>query len=74
MSRADLILFRMKDAAQALKRENGLQVHRSYWVARPAIEEVRREGGKITLCLKNGIRVPVSDSFAPKVRKAGWLV
>ncbi len=69
----DLILFRMKDAVRELQTENGLQVHRSFWVARGAVADVSKESNKLTLILKNGIRVPVSNTYAPTVRRAGWV-
>ncbi len=69
----DLILLRLKDALQELQGANGLQVHRSYWVARSAVSAAERKGRKAALILKNGMRVPVSESFLPAVRAAGWL-
>ena len=69
----DLILFRLKDAVAELAGAKGMQVHRSYWVARDAVELVEKSGRKTTLILKNGLRVPVSESFQPAVREAGWL-
>ena len=70
---SDLILFRLKDALAELDGANGMQVHRSYWVARDAIEAPAGKGRKTVLILKNGLRVPVSESFLPAVREAGWL-
>ena len=69
----DLILFRLKDALTELEGADGMQVHRSYWVARNAVQRVERKGRKTTLILSNGLHVPVSESFLPAVRKAGWL-
>ncbi len=70
---SDLILFRLKDALAELDGADGMQVHRSYWVARDAIEAIERKGRKVILVLKNGQNVPVSESFMPAVRDAGWL-
>ena len=69
----DLILFRLKDAVSELAGADGMQVHRSYWVARAAVANTEKKGRKTTLLLKNGLRVPVSESFLPIVREAGWL-
>ena len=68
-----LILFRMKDAVAELAGARGMQVHCSYWVARDAVERAERMGRQTTLTLGNGLRVPVSESFLPAVRAAGWL-
>ncbi len=70
---SDLILFRLKDALAELDGADGMQVHRSYWVARDAIEAIERKGRKVILVLKNGLHVPVSESFLPAVRDANWL-
>lgn len=70
---SDLILFRLKDALAELDGADGMQVHRSYWVAREAIEAIERKGRKTMLVLKNGQQVPVSESFMAAVRDAGWL-
>lgn len=69
----DLILFRLKDALSELAGADGMQVHRSYWVARTAVANLESKGRKTTLTLSNGLRVPVSESFLPSVREAGWL-
>lgn len=71
---SDLILMRLRDAVAELDGVPGLQVHRSHWVAADAVAAVeRRPDGKMTLVLTNGLRVPVSRSYAGDVRAAGWL-
>lgn len=69
----DLILMRLRDALGELEGLDGLQVHRSYWVARAAVAEVARDGRKTRLRLSNGLEVPVSESRLPGLREAGWL-
>lgn len=68
-----LILMRMKDAVAELAEVDGRQVHRSYWVARAAVRQSWRAGRKRRLALDNGLEVPVSDSFAPALKAAGWF-
>lgn len=70
---SDLILMRLRDAVAELQGLDGLQVHRSYWVAAQAVTGVERKpDGKAVLLLRNGLRVPVSRSYASTVRAAGW--
>ncbi len=69
----DLILHRMKDAVKELNEADGLQIHRSYWVARCAVRSVERKDRTITLLLKNGLNAPVSETYASKLREAGWF-
>ena len=69
----ELILMRLADAVRELEGGGGLQVHRSWWVARGAVAEARRGDGKATLTLVNGARVPVSRAYARALREAGWF-
>jgi hypothetical protein len=68
-----LLLLRLRDAMEEVAGVEGLQVHRSWWVARAAVVRVRREGQRLMLRLANGIDVPVSRGSATRLRKAGWL-
>lgn len=70
---SDLLLLRLADAVAELEGIEGAQVHRSWWVARDAVADVRRGDGRATLTLKDGAQVPVSRSFAPALRQAGWF-
>ncbi|WP_307833661.1 LytTR family DNA-binding domain-containing protein [Azospirillum brasilense] len=70
---SDLILMRLRDAIAELAGLDGMQVHRSHWVAAAAVAGVERKpDGKLVLVLRNGRRVPVSRSHAAAVREAGW--
>ena len=69
----DLLLMRLRDAVTELAGVEGLQVHRSYWVARAAVAHSAREGRRWFLILKNDLKVPVSQSHLAAVRAAGWL-
>ena len=69
----DLILMRLSDAVAELDGIEGAQVHRSWWVARNAIADIRRGDGRATLKLQDGSEVPVSRTYAKLLREAGWL-
>lgn len=69
----DLILMRLADAIAELDGIEGLQVHRSWWVARDAIVDARRGDGRATLTLKDGAQVPVSRTYAGELRGRGWI-
>jgi hypothetical protein len=51
----------------------GLQVHRSWWVARRAIDGVEKDGRNLRLRLVDGETAPVSRASVAKLRAAGWL-
>ena len=70
---SDLILLRFGDALVELSSLEGAQAHRSWWVARDAVEVVRRFDGCAMLTLKGRLYVPVSRSNAAALRRAGWL-
>jgi len=63
-----LILMRISDAVKELEGSDGLQVHRSWRVARDGIAETQRIRGRRLLVLKNGETVPVSRSFLPALK------
>lgn len=62
-----LILIRFRDALQELAGYDGLQVHRSWWVARASVDKISRSGRKIELLMSDGTRVPVSAAFRKQV-------
>ena len=71
---SEMLLLRFRDALREVEDVNGLRVHRSHWVARAAIVGVERgRGGRVTLRLVNGSRIPVSRSFAPALKARGWI-
>ena len=67
----ELILMRLADAMRDLGGTDGLQTHRSWWVARDGVADTRREGGKLFLVLKSGKTAPVSRTYASPVKQAG---
>lgn len=68
-----LILMRLRDAEAELGGVEGLRVHRSWWVARSAVERVVRDGRKVELQLRGGLTAPVARDRLPALRAAGWL-
>jgi hypothetical protein len=61
-----LVLMRLADAVAADGGQQGLQVHRSWWVSRDAVQRVEAA----RLHLSNGLLVPVGRTFAAQVRSA----
>ena len=70
---SDLILMRLRDALTELSSERGLQVHRSWWVAKNAVASIERDGQKLVLTLRNGLKVPVSKTYRDQVKDAGLI-
>jgi len=68
-----LILMRLSDAIAATENLEGGQTHRSWWVARAAIDHVEKSGGRAVLTLSSEIEVPVSRSYYPELREKGWI-
>ncbi len=67
-----LLHMRFGDALSELKMLDGLQSHRSWWVAKSAVSAVKRGNGRATLKLANGLEAPVSRRYAQCLRKKGW--
>ncbi len=70
---SDLVLLRFSDALAELRGIEGAQVHRSWWVAREAVESSRRKDGKLVLVLRGGTEAPVSRSFTRALKDEGWF-
>lgn len=68
----DLILMRFTDALEALKDSDGLRVHRSWWVARRAVEIASYTRGRGELMLTGGLKAPVSRTFAAALKQVDW--
>lgn len=68
-----LILMRLSDAIAELDGAEGAQTHRSWWVARAAVERVERGDGRATLHLPSTVAVPVSRTHYRSLRDAGWF-
>ena len=70
---SDLALLRFSDALAELRGLEGAQVHRSWWVARDAVESLRKENGKPFLLLRDGTKAPVSRTFTRALHDAAWF-
>ena len=70
---SDLVHMTFGQAMGELGGLEGLQVHRSWWVARRAVEEAVQDGRKLRLRLVNGLEVPVARSAVARLRAAGWI-
>lgn len=68
-----MILMRLADAIRELTSLEGLQTHRSWWVARQGLADINKGDGRVTLKLKSGVEAPVSRANLKVVKDAGWL-
>jgi hypothetical protein len=67
-----MLLMRLSDALDQLAVLDGAQTHRSWWVAKDAVSDVKRAHGRATLSLANGVDAPVSRRFSRLLRAQGW--
>ncbi|MEP3225165.1 MAG: LytTR family DNA-binding domain-containing protein [Parasphingorhabdus sp.] len=72
-SHSEMLLLRLSDAIREIEPLEGMQVHRSWWVARNAIEKTKREGRNLRLVLNSGLEVPVSRAYVTKLKQLGWI-
>lgn len=66
-----LLLMRLKDAITLLDGYDGMQCHRSWWVAKDAIVGKKKQGRILLLLLDSGVEVPVSVTYMDAVK--AWL-
>jgi LytTr DNA-binding domain len=69
----ELVTLRLADALDELSGAHGFQVHRSWWVAAEAIEAVRWRRGAGEAQLAGGLVAPVSRTYRPALKAAGWF-
>jgi hypothetical protein len=67
------LLIRLKDAIEEVDRTEGLQIHRSHWVALPAIRQIKRENGSVIAVTEDGSELPVSRTYVPALKELGLL-
>lgn len=70
---SELVLMRLRDAMAHVAHIDGRQVHRSWWVARLAVEDVKREGRNIRLVLPGELEAPVARAQVSELKDAGWF-
>lgn len=70
---SSLLLMRLADAIREASAVNGLQIHRSHWVALDHVRAARREGDKAILTLSDSRELPASRSNIKALKDAGIL-
>jgi hypothetical protein len=70
---SEMVLMRLSDAINEVGPTNGLQIHRSHWVALDQITDVRRINDRGEVTLSNGETRPISRSYMAAARDAGLL-
>lgn len=71
--RSELVLLPLHQAVDELGEVDGLRVHRSWWVARRAVERAEQDSRSVQLVLTNGLQVPVARNRVADLKAAGWL-
>lgn len=73
-SGSELILMPLVKAIDLVSAvEEGLRTHRSWWVARSAVDGVEGTARSMNLRLSNGVNAPVSRRAVARLREAGWI-
>ncbi len=67
----EVVRMRLADAIAQLDGADGMQVHRSHWVALKAVDGVVRRDGRLFLTTRFGAEVPVGRKYRPEVESAG---
>lgn len=67
----EAVRMRLADAIAQLDGVEGMQVHRSHWVAAKAVAGSVRRDGRLFLTTRFGAEVPVGRKFRPEVEGAG---
>ena len=68
-----LVLVPLTQAIRQVASLEGLRTHRSWWVARHAVQRVEGSPRSMRLTLLNGLSAPVARNAVALLREAGWL-
>lgn len=72
-NRSELVLMRFADAVAEMDGRAGMQVHRSWWIARDAIADSRVREGRLEVRIDDEIWAPVSRTYRSDLRETGWI-
>lgn len=70
---SQLVLMTMGEAIGLLGGLDGERTHRSWWVARHAVDRIEGSPRAMRVHLINGITAPVARNAVARLRSAGWL-
>ena len=68
-----MLLMRMRDAVAEVGAVEGEQVHRSWWVARDAVEGQLGQGRAVRLKLAGGLEAPVARNSLARLKALRWI-
>lgn len=68
-----MLLMRMRDAVAEVGAVEGEQVHRSWWVARDAVEGQLGQGRTVRLKLAGGLEAPVARNSLVRLKALRWI-
>jgi hypothetical protein len=57
-----LVLYSFGDALDEVAASDGIQIHRSHWVATRFVQTVQRDGTRLSVVMSNGLVLPVARS------------
>ncbi len=72
-SGSTLELMPLQEAITRYGDDQGLKVHRSWWVSASAVDKAERDTRNWRLRLNNGLAVPVARNRVAEVRARGWI-
>lgn len=64
-----MFLYNLRDAIGELPTEAGVQIHRSHWVAKGQVREIKKTNGNYECILSNGKRLPISRRKYTEVKE-----
>lgn len=68
----DLVLITLRDAIREAAPTQGLQIHRSHWVATAHIKQAGRSDGNMQITTSGGHTLPVSRANIAAIRELGF--
>ena len=68
-----MLSLRLSDAIRGVSVTEGLQAHRSHWVALAMVRSAQREGDRAILTMSHRAEIPLSRAHLAEAKAAGLL-
>jgi len=59
----------LKSISEQVSEDQGIMIHRSYFVSKSAVNQIRVDDGKVSVSMANGDRIPVARRLAVEVKR-----
>ncbi|MGB1361380.1 MAG: LytTR family DNA-binding domain-containing protein [Alphaproteobacteria bacterium] len=68
-----LIYIKFNEALKQTGNIDGIQISRSYWVAKNGLQDIIKQSGKNICILKDGTKIPIAKNHLDNIKNKKWI-